>query len=191
MFKRASLLLSPAILSMALAGCGLFGGAESTLRADLAPTQIGFAVSDSGGITVASNNVTFRNPANASAATITGYTITIFDDDGNELLSPGDLYNDHLAIPVPAGYSCPDAESQDCAIGQRVPTPSYSEARPFVFLDDPHAAYLYGQYTDYLMGGTSEGIVRLPAEVTFSAEVRGASYSWTEGVTVTFPVEIE
>ncbi len=178
MHIRASMLLSLVAVPVLLTGCGLFGGAGNDLRADLSPTQIGFEVDDSGAIEIFSNNVTFRNPPGAAAATVTGYEIQIYDESGAEYLGIGtDLHNFHLAIDVPAGYSCPDGESQACGLSERIPQSMASETQPFVFLDGVSAIELL-----------ASGRNRARAEITFYADQGGATLEWTESVTVTYPV---
>lgn len=178
MLKRALSPLIFAFLSVVLAGCGLFGGAGTQLRADFAPTQIGFEVDDDGGIEIFSNSVTFVNPADAAAALITGYEIQIYNDAGSELLGIGtDLFNYHLAIPVPAGYTCPEDDSQNCVVGTRIPQQTTSEPKSFVFLDGQTALFILGS-----------GLTRARAEITFYADQGGRPIHWTESVTVTYPV---
>lgn len=178
MFKRALLLLSLVFLPAVLSACGLFGTAGAQLSAGFNPTQIGFEVDDTGGIEIISNNVTFRNPPGAPVATITGYEIQVYDEAGSEFLGIGsELFNHHLAIEVPAGYACPDGESQNCELATRIPQATASEAVPFVFLDGPTAIVLL-----------DSGLNRARAEVTFYADAGGAPYEWTESVTVTYPV---
>ncbi len=178
MFRRASLLLSLLCLPAVLTACGLFGGAGTQLSASLNPTQIGFEVSTSGEIEIISNNVTFRNPPGAAEATVTGYEIQVYDEAGSEFLGIGsELFNHHLAIPVPAGYVCADSEVQNCSLGTRTPQATNSEPVPFVFLDGPTAIVLL-----------DSGLNRARAEVTFYAHRGGSAFQWTESVTVTYPV---
>lgn len=178
MFRRALLVLSVVCLPAVLTACGLFGTAGTQLTAGFNPTQIGFEVSTTGEIEIIANNVSFRNPAGAAVATVTGYEIQVYDEAGSEFLGIGsELFNHHLNIEVPAGFICPDGESQNCGLEERTPQSMASEPVPFVFLDGPTAIVLL-----------DSGLNRLRAEVTFYAHRAGTPFEWTESVTVTYPV---
>lgn len=180
MLKRALLLLSLVLASAVLAGCGLLGGAGTEIAVNLQPTQLGFEVNDSGEVTIVSNNVTFTNPANAPSARVIGYSVRFFDDAGAEIVAPSDLTNVRgLAIEIPAGYSCPDAESQVCAITERTPVPTQSQPLPFIFVPGPVALAIL----DVVAPQT-----RVHAEITFMAVRDGAQIEWPVLVDVTYPV---
>jgi hypothetical protein len=164
-------------LAIILSGCGLFGGADVALRADLQPTTLGFEVDDSGEITIVANSVQFRNPPNGAEATITGYTVEVFSEAGGELLGSGsDIFSDNLAIRVPAGFTC-RVEGAFCAPADRIPAATYSEPQPIIMVAGPIASHI-----------VLNSLVRARAEVTFTADWGIRTVTFSQDVAITYPV---
>lgn len=180
MLNRPAPLLSLAIVVLLLAACGLSDSPRG-LKANLEPTNLGFEVDSSGRITVVANNVTFMNSPGASPVVITGYRVRFLtDDEGDSPLinyQETDLYSDHLAIPVPPGYRCPDEDRTDCDMWERIPVSAQSEPSSFILL--PHTIAEYILMND---------VTRVRTAITFRAEQGRTEWEWTQEVTATMPV---
>lgn len=161
-----------------LTSCGGPSEQGGTLRADFNPALLGFEVDDDGTIIIFANTVVFRNQAGAPPATITGYEVWVYDDEGEEALGSGsDLFGGHLGISVPAGYSCADPDVTTCDLFDRVNTDTSSEPRSFHMVAGPIARHLI-----------MNDLVRLTAEVTFHAQQRNQPVEFTEVVSIAYPV---
>jgi hypothetical protein len=164
-------------LAIILSGCGLFGGADVTLRADFLPTALGFEIDDDGKIIIVANSVQFRNPPSGAEATITGYQVEVLNDAGTELLGSGsDLFSENLAIRVPPGYTCKTAAAF-CELADRVPATTYSEPQPFIMVAGPVASHI-----------VINDLVRARAVVTFTADWGGRIVTFSRDVAITYPV---
>lgn len=161
-----------------LTSCGGPSEHSGTLRADFNPTMLGFEVDDSGKITIIANTVIFRNQAGAPPATVTGYEVRVYNNDGEELLGEGtDLFSGQLGITVPAGYKCSNPDVTSCDILERVNADSSSEERSFILVAAPFAGHIL-----------ENNLVRLTAEVTFYARQRNQPVEFTEFISITWPV---
>lgn len=166
-------------LAALLAGCGVVGVAGARLRADISPTQLGFEIDDEGTIVIVANNVSFRNAPSAAEATITGYEVRYFADNGQELIGANsELVNHHLAIQVPAGYVCATGEDVAfCDLGNRIPTTRFSEPQPFIMV--------HGQIAIAIV---NNNLPRVRAVITFFADQGMLRVEWSEEITITYPV---
>lgn len=176
---RKAALLTLVALPMVLSGCSIFGGVNAQLSAHIAPTQLGFEVTDDG-LVFATPNVTFTNPANAAQALITDYEVRFFNSSGAPFPDVNNaVYSEHVSIVVPPGYVCADdvVDLAACPLNSRILQVSQSEPEPFVMVPGPVGT---------VMVANELTVVR--AEVTFFAQSGGQDVEWTGDVTVIYPV---
>ena len=107
--KRIIYSLSVLGLAALLAGCGINFFNGQGLVFSIETGALGYEVTQTG-ITVSERILHFRSTAGALGATVTGYTIEFFDQNGNVVNGGDNISQGSLNIFVPPGIQCDDPD---------------------------------------------------------------------------------
>lgn len=103
-------LLIAAAAVLSLAACSTTPANSATVLFGLSPVnELGYEVDSSGGITIESRNMQFRNYAGMPVAYITGYRVDYYDQS-NALLGRTPTISQSLNIVVPPGFMCEEPD---------------------------------------------------------------------------------
>lgn len=118
-------LVIAAAAALSLAACSTTPAGSSTIMFGLSPiNELGYEVDSSGGITIETRNMQFRNYAGMPLAYVTGYRVDYYNS-ANTLIGRTSTIAQPLNFVVPPGFQCeePDPVIGCAAAATRFPAP--------------------------------------------------------------------
>lgn len=172
------------LLTAALTGCGLFGGAGNDISVHIQPTTLSFtytysfeeeadgSISESKSAEITTSTVTFRNSAGGAEAVVTGYEVRYVDEDGTAIQGGAfDFENEGVfSIEIPRGYVCADEVSECLGAGT-----------PQIVSSEPESVNLLNHQLALFMVPTFPKVF---AEIDFSINQNGVGSVYTQRVSV-------